>query len=114
MRLIRSWPKEIPEHRAYVEDDAERFVMEDFSYEGLGAIDDDILLLEWDVAVSKEDLAYFAATAARTPKDVLTTAYKLYFRGSKRLIWESRADRAGRDRCANVSPLWSWHDLSAA
>ena len=95
MKLLRSWPKEIPDDRAYVEDDAERFVMEDFSYNGLGDIDDDILLIEWDIAVGKEDLAYFAMEAARNPKSVLVAPYKLYFRGTKRTLWADHMDRAG-------------------
>lgn len=51
--------------------------MDDHEYTGLGDIDDDVLLLEWDIAVSREDLVRFAAKADQHPADVLVAPYTL-------------------------------------
>jgi hypothetical protein len=78
MRLIRSWPSRIPEGRAHVVDDIERLVIERHDYKPLAAIDDDVLLLEWDIAVGQEDLRHFAAHAAEDPDRVLVAPYRIY------------------------------------
>lgn len=61
MKIIRSFPKVIPEGRAYVADDIERHLMQDYDYAWLRDVGDDVLLLEWDIAVSVTDLTRFAA-----------------------------------------------------
>lgn len=81
MKLIRSWPLQIPRNRTgYVEDDAPRMVMQmhDYRRGGLADIDNDLLLLEWDIAVAKEDLQQFADLARKNPDDVLVAPYRLY------------------------------------
>ena len=78
MRLIRSWPARIPEGRAYVNDDIEKLVIDNHHYGPLAAIDDDVLLTEWDIAVGQEDLRQFARRAARTPERVLVAPYRIY------------------------------------
>lgn len=63
MKILRSVPSadDWPAGRAYVQDDLERFVTPiRFDYQGLAAYGDDILLLEWDIAVSSLDLGLFA------------------------------------------------------
>jgi hypothetical protein len=59
VRLIRSFPATIPAGLAYVVDDAERMLNEDYSYRGLTAYDDDVVHLDWDQAVNAGDLARF-------------------------------------------------------
>lgn len=78
MRLVRSWPSRIPEGRSYVVDDIERLVIDRYDYKPLFAIDDDVLLLEWDIAVGQEDLRHFAAHAAEDPDRVLVAPYRIY------------------------------------
>ena len=78
MRLIRSWPVSIPEGRSYVVDDIERVVIDKHDYKPLSAIDDDLLLLEWDIAVGQEDLRHFAEHAAEDPTRVLVAPYRIY------------------------------------
>lgn len=93
MRIIRSWPATIPAGRAYVHDEHERLVIDDHDYHSLDSIDDDILLLEWDIAVGREDLAEFAARAAAAPGRVLVAPYQLYFYASQRErapVWAHR------------------------
>ena len=92
MRLLRSWPETVPGGRAYVHDDMPRLIMKNFDYRApLTDVNDDVLLIEWDLAIGKEDLIAFAARAAATPDDVLVAPYRLYHAAS------------GRDR---PQPVW--------
>lgn len=83
MKLIRSWPKEIPEGRSYVMDDIPRLVMSDFDYRCLIDVDDDVVLIEWDIAVGGEQLRTFMERALETPEKVRVAPYLLY-RGGRR------------------------------
>lgn len=84
MQIIRSWPARVPPGRAYVQDDLPRLVIEDYDYRALADVDDDVLLIEWDIAVGKEDLAEFAARARSAPDRVLVAPYRLYHVASGR------------------------------
>jgi hypothetical protein len=61
-----------------VVDGIEHHVMADYSYRGLGDYRDDILLIEWDMAVSAEDLARFRERIAADPSRVLVAPYRIY------------------------------------
>lgn len=95
MKLIRSWPANVPEGRNYVVDTLPRLVMDSYDYRCLDDMDDDLVLIEWDVAASKEDLEVFI-DAARSDRDrVLVAPYKLYMptRGDRslpRTVWAHR------------------------
>lgn len=83
MRLVRSWPANIPPGRSYVVDDIERFVMgadgdTQFDYRRLVDYHDDIVLIEWDIAVGAEQLVRFMARAAAEPDRVRVAPYLLY------------------------------------
>lgn len=66
--------------------------MRDYDYrEPLAAVDDDVLLIEWDLAVGREDLIRFADRAQAAPTRVLVAPYRLY------------AYASGRDR----PPVWA-------
>jgi hypothetical protein len=110
MRLIRSFPATIPPGRAYVVDQMERFIMTDYDYSGLGALDDDVLLLEWDMAVSREDLTRFQTTIARYPDEPLVAPYRLYrAQGAVEPVWAHRLidDTTGEE-------AWLWDGLPLA
>lgn len=81
MRIVRSWPATIPVDRPHVVDQLPRLQLADFDYTPLGDIADDVLLLEWDMAVSLGDLERFARRAAETPGRVLVAPYPLYHVG---------------------------------
>jgi hypothetical protein len=53
-------------------------VIDHHDYKPLAAIDDDVLLLEWDIAVGQEDLRHFAEHAAQDPDRVLVAPYRIY------------------------------------
>lgn len=99
VKLVRSWPGNIPEGRAYVVDDIPKFVMggdgdRQFDYRRLVDLDDDIVLIEWDIAVGGQDLAKFMQRAKAEPDQVRVAPYLLYRGG--------RNTRAGRPQI----PFW--------
>ncbi len=84
MKLLRSWPAVVPYGRSYVVDGIQRLVIHGYDYTVLGDVDDDVLLLEWDIAVGEEELHAFASRAAEEPSRVLAAPYRLYPGGSLR------------------------------
>lgn len=78
MRLLRSWPAVVPTGRAYVQDSIERLILRDYDYAPLADVDDDVLLVEWDIAVDGGDLVRFAKRARAEPGRVLVAPYRLY------------------------------------
>lgn len=59
-------------------DHLERLVIANHDYRSLSELDDDVLLLEWDVAVDKEDLAAFMTRAVSESNRVLVAPYRIY------------------------------------
>jgi hypothetical protein len=68
----------IPTGRSYVVDQIERLVIENHDYRSLLDVEDDVCLLEWDIAVSKGDLEIFADIARTRSDSVLVAPYLLY------------------------------------
>ena len=77
MKLLRSWPFRIPDDRNYVVDDVPRLIIDNCDYRSLGEVEDDVLMIEWDIAVNRADLLTFAEVARRTPSDVLVAPYEI-------------------------------------
>lgn len=68
MQIRRCWPDPMPEGRTgYVVDDCPRLLNSDYSYRGLVALDDDVISLDWDTAVGREDLIGFAKRCRSDP-----------------------------------------------
>jgi len=86
VKLVRSWPANIPAGRSYVVDDIPRFLMggddREFDYRRLVELNDDVVLIEWDIAVGAEQLEMFMQRAAAEPDRVRVAPYLLY-RGGK-------------------------------
>lgn len=78
MRMLRSWPAQIPEGRAHVVDGIERLIMSGYDYRLLDDIDDDILLLEWDIAVGLGQLETFVSRCETEPGRVRVAPYLIY------------------------------------
>ena len=93
MRLIRSWPSSIPEGRSYVVDDIERFIMDGYDYRGLADLNDDIVLIEWDIAVGGEQLRTFIDRARAEPDRVRVAPYLLYRGGRDRVFDDVTGER---------------------
>lgn len=97
---LRSWPewgdlrKERNMRRPYVSDSMEKCVIHDYDYTPLYWYDDDILLLEWDIAADKTDRHLFAERAAETPGHVLVAPYRLHFPDKD--VWAHRVCTNGR------------------
>lgn len=87
MRVIRSFPDDGPvPGRAYVSDYIERLYNRPFDYSGLKQYNDDVVLLEWDIAVSKPDLDGFIE---RAKGDWPIVAPFLARDGSKYMHWRT-------------------------
>lgn len=78
MKVIRSWPKTVPPGRGHVVDPLPRFEMESYDYRGLVEFGEDLVLLEWDIAVGKEALQRFIEQCAAEPDRVRVAPYRLY------------------------------------
>jgi hypothetical protein len=87
VKLLRSWPASVPEGRSHVIDSIKRLVIDQQHYGRLTQIDDDVLLLEWDVAAGREELLRFAELAQGTPGRVLVAPYRIY----PAAIWAHRS-----------------------
>jgi len=77
MRWLRSWPAVVPAGRAHVDDELPRLVLADYDYTPLGQVDDDVLLLEWDMHLDPQGMTRFAAHAAAEPGRVHVAPYLL-------------------------------------
>ena len=75
---IRSWPERIPAGRNYVVDGIERAVMDRNYVPVLRSLTCDTILVEWDLAVSAEDRARFAAIVEHDRDRVQVAPYRLY------------------------------------
>lgn len=78
MKVVRSWPEVIPPNRCYVVDTLPKLVMKDYDYRLLGDLDDDVVLIEWDMAVHPEEFDTFLDIARSNPQDVVVAPYKVY------------------------------------
>ena len=94
MRLVRSFPEQVPEGRNYVVDDAPRLLNRDHDYRGLINLADDVIQLDWDTAVSREDLETFAKRTRSNPDRVLVAPVLVYpsrkRRGLTTPVWNVR------------------------
>lgn len=79
MRWIRTWPERIPPGRSYVVDSLPRVIMAGHDYAPvLAGLDGDTVIVEWDMAVSREDIARFTLFCQAEPGRVHVAPYKLY------------------------------------
>lgn len=85
LKWYRSWPKEVPGHRAYVHDRLPKLIMSECDYSkvegGLPGDEPGFCLLEWDVALSIDQRAKFAERAEATPDKVLVAPYTKNYGG---------------------------------
>lgn len=79
MQWLRSYPYPMPEGRRWIVDpNMDHLFMGDYDYSALRLLQDDICLLEWDMAVAREDMRRFEEHAAANPGCVLVAPYRLY------------------------------------
>lgn len=93
MKLVRSWPVRPPAGHSRVEDDAARLLNDGYDYSGLAAFGDDLVHLDWDMAVHREDLQRFAVLARNEPSRVLVAPYRIYpdsRRGLSGPLWAAK------------------------
>jgi hypothetical protein len=73
-----------------VVDTVERLVIESFGYQTLDQVDDDVLLLEWDIAIDREGLEQFVEHIHDEPNRVLVAPYRLYYPDLPEPVWAHR------------------------
>lgn len=86
MRWLRSFPARMPHGRAHVVDDLERLIIHDYDYTPLAAIGEDVCIVEWDMAVSPDDLARFEWIANGNRLDICVAPYLLYHVGPEPVL----------------------------
>jgi hypothetical protein len=109
MRLVRSFPEEVPAARNYVVDDAERLLNRDQDYRGLVDFGEDLIHLDWDVAVAREDLEAFAKRARANPAQVLVAPYLIYPSpvrfGLQSPVWSCKRYLPGNQSMRHCTPV---------
>lgn len=80
MKLVRSWPEDMTglEEHPRVLDNCERLYIPSIDYSPLLALDDNVLLLEWDVVVGKDELRAFARKCLDEPDEVRVAPTRQY------------------------------------
>lgn len=78
MNIIRVVPKTIPENRNYVVDSLDKVEIWNYDMHFLAEINDDIIMLEWDIAVAHHDLYNFITHCRDNPNSVMVAPYILY------------------------------------
>lgn len=78
MKLVRSFPDPILAGRNYIVDDAQHVTVNGYDYVGLAGVNDDVIQLDWDTAVSRGDLTNFAEQARREPGRVHVAPVPIY------------------------------------
>jgi len=72
MRLIRTWPQDMTglDAKNRIIDDCERVYIPSIDRKPMVTLDDNVIHLDWDVAVSRDDLREFARRCAADPERV--------------------------------------------
>ncbi len=78
MLVVRAWPDDPPAGRPHVVDGWRRVPVNDYDYRPLCSLGCDVVSMDWDTAVGREDLRQFAATAAASPARVLVAPVRNY------------------------------------
>lgn len=68
MKLVRSWPIDPPEDHPQIFDDCELVYIDAVDYTPLLQLNDNVLHLDWDVAVGRNELRAFAAKCKAEPE----------------------------------------------
>jgi hypothetical protein len=76
--VVRAWPDRPPPGRPHIIDGWPRVTVDDYDYRGLLSLLQNVIVLDWDVAVDLDDLRRFAGHAAAQPGRPLFGPYKLW------------------------------------
>ena len=82
--------------------------MRDYDYRCLESINDDLILLEWDIAVDRDNLEAFIAHAKDSPDRVIVAPYRLYMPTTRDVnfrkpVWCHRVYVDGETRLRHVT-----------
>jgi hypothetical protein len=88
MLVARAWPDRPPAAAPHIIDSWPRIQVDDYDYRDLAALADDVIVLDWDIAVSKPDIETFARQVRRAPNVPLAAPYLLH--GEAEPVWAHR------------------------
>jgi hypothetical protein len=78
MYILRAMPKRIPEGRNYVVDQIEQVFIDNYDMRFLTELDDDLILIEWDIAAAMHDLHNMIVHCRQAPTQIHVAPYPLY------------------------------------
>lgn len=78
MKLVRSWPLEPPADHPQIIDNCERVYIPTVDYRPLVELEDDVIQLDWDVAVGRNELRAFAQKCLAEPDLVRVAPTMVY------------------------------------
>ena len=78
MRIVRSWPKDVPADHPFVNDNCERVYIDTVDYRPLVELGESFIHLDWDIAVERNALRDFAQKCIADPDTVRVGPYKGY------------------------------------
>ena len=92
--MVRAWPDRPPD-APHIIDGWPTIPVDDYDYRAAAELADDVIVLDWDIAVSKPDLESFAGRARQTPDVPLAAPYLLH--GQPDPVWAHRVwERPGQ------------------
>lgn len=75
----RSWPLKPPKDRVHVVDNLPKLKVHRYDYDSiLQWPEHNLVMVEWDIAVSREDVCAFTEACAATPSSVHVAPYRIY------------------------------------
>jgi hypothetical protein len=89
MIVVRAWPDRPPPNRARVEDQWPRVRVDEYDYRRLADLGEDVISLDWDTAVGRDELRQFIQLARAAP-EVPLVAPCLMYEGLPLATWNCR------------------------
>lgn len=86
--IVRAWPDHPPPNRAHVIDDLPRVTVDRYDYSTLLSLKADVISLDWDIAVDRDDLVTFRQRALAAPEWPRVAPYKLHHKGGQWAIFD--------------------------
>jgi len=78
MLVVRAWPTDPPAGRPHVVDGWQRVPVDHYDYRPLCRLAGDVVSMDWDTAISAEDLGAFCDMAGAYRSDVLVAPMRIY------------------------------------
>lgn len=119
MQLVRSWPRKPPDNHPRIEDNCTRITVDWCDYSALLQLNDDVLHLDWDVAVGLDELQAFADKCRSEPHLVRVAPTMSYPTRQRRwhpapgtpkhyLVWDKESWESNREGLRPGTPYCNY------